>query len=32
MKSIYGMTDSGNLFDDEMTERLIESDSIQYQC
>ena len=31
-KSIYGMTNSGNLFPDELKDWLIEAGSIQYQC
>ena len=31
-KSMYGMTNSGKLFTDELTEWLLESDFIQYQC
>ena len=31
LKSIYGMTNSGKLFDDELTDWLIESCFIQYQ-
>ena len=32
MKSIYGMNKSGKLFSDKLTEWLIESCFIQYQC
>ena len=32
MKSIYGMTDTGELFYDELTECLLEACFIQYQC
>ena len=29
---MHGMTNSGKLFSDELTECLLESGSIQYQC
>ena len=32
LKSMYGMTNSGNLFDDELTEWLLEAGFIQSQC
>ena len=32
LKCMYGMINSGKLFDDELTEWLLESDFIQYQC
>ena len=32
LKSIYGMTNSGKLFTDEVTEFLLEAVFIQYQC
>ena len=32
LKSIYGMTNSGHLISDELTERLLEAGLIQYQC
>ena len=32
LKSMYGMTNSGKLFYDELTEWLIEAGFIQYQC
>ena len=32
LKSVYGMTNSGKLFDDELTEWLIETGFIQSQC
>ena len=32
LKSMYGMTNSGKLFSDELTEWLIEAGFIQYQC
>ena len=32
LKSMYGMTNSGNLFADELTEWLLEAGFIQYQC
>ena len=31
-KSMYGMTNSGKLFADELTERLLEAGFILYQC
>ena len=31
-KSTYGMTNSGKLFSDELTEWLLEAGFIQYQC
>ena len=32
LKSMYGMTNSGNLFDNELTEWLLEAGFIQSQC
>ena len=32
LKSMYGMTNSGNLFADELTEWLLEAGFIQFQC
>ena len=32
MKSIYGITNYGKLFDDELTEWLLEADFLQYKC
>ena len=32
LKSIYGMTNSGKLFSDDLTEWLLEAGFIQYQC
>ena len=32
LKSVYGMTKSGKLFSDELTEWLLEAGFIQYQC
>ena len=32
LKSMYGMTNSGKLFDDELTEWLIKEGFIQSQC
>ena len=32
LKSIYGMTNSGKLFSDELTEWLLEAGFIQSQC
>ena len=32
LKSMDGMTNSGKLFDDELTEWLLEADFIQSQC
>ena len=32
LKSMYGMTNSGGLFADELTEWLLEAGFIQYQC
>ena len=32
LKSIYGMTNSGKLFSDELTEWLLEAVFIQFQC
>ena len=32
LKSIYGMTNSGKLFDDKLTKWLLEGVFIQYQC
>ena len=32
LKSMYGMTNSGKLFSDELTEWLLEAGFIQYQC
>ena len=32
LKSIYGMTNSGKLFAEELTEWLLEAGFIQYQC
>ena len=32
LKSMYGMTNSGKLFDDELTEWLLEAGFVQYQC
>ena len=32
LKSTYGMTNSGNLFTDELTEWLLDAGFIQYQC
>ena len=32
LKSIYGMTNSGNLFSDDLTELLLEAGFIQSQC
>ena len=32
LKSMYGMTNSGKLFADELTEWLLEACFIQYQC
>ena len=32
LKSMYGMTNYGKLFSDELTEWLLEAGFIQYQC
>ena len=32
LKYVYGMNNDGNLFDDNLTEWLLESGFIQYQC